>query len=201
MKKSKHKRPPTRTTEPPSKAGANRRAVAVLTKKLADDIEKLDEQKRLLARQEARLLNQYKTDTGRSKRATKRALALYKMEDSTARDTEIGDQIEVMRDLGMARGEMPLFEQAGAEMALTADLVKETAKPGYIRSLGRAAFKDGDAFNSCPYDGTDDDAKRARAMWEEGWLAEQADQGRAAEPPIGDGAAADDSQPDARAGA
>ena len=41
------------------------------------------------------------------KRATKRALAFYKMEDSVARNTEITDQIDVMKDLGLGR-DMPL---------------------------------------------------------------------------------------------
>lgn len=163
-------------SNPSIPAGANRRAMATLTKKLALDLEKIDDQKRLLGKQESRLLDQYKKDTGRSKRATKRALAFYKMEDSVARNTEITDQIDVMKDLGLGR-DMPLFQEAAAEAALASDLEREAATPGFIRSLGVQAHIDKVPFNECPYDEAanagDAQAKAAKLKWEDGWLAEQ----------------------------
>lgn len=172
-RKKRKSKAPEAPSNPALQSGANRRAVAVLTKKLADDLEKIEEQKKLLGKHEARLLNTYKKDTGRSKRATKRALAFYRMEDSIARDTEIGDQIDVMKDLGMGNA-MPLFKEAATEAALAADLERESATPGFIQGLGRQAFADGVRFDEAPYTGPrDSDAGKARDKWETGWLAAQ----------------------------
>ena len=151
--------------------GANRRAVAGLTRALAQKLDKLREQKALLAKQETNLFNQFKKDTGRSKRATKRALQFYFMEDSAARTTELEDQIETLRDLGLG-GDLPLFKQAADEAALAADLERERERPGYIADLGRSACVGKMPFDGCPYP-TGAAAKVAREKWEHGWLAEQ----------------------------
>lgn len=173
--------PPSAPTPP----GHNRRAVAMLTRKLADDLDKIEAQKKMLAKQETRLFNTYKKDTGRSKRATRRALGFYRMDDSTARSTEINDQIEVMRDLGMG-ADMPLFKEAANEAALQSDLDRERAAPGFIDKLGRQAFADGVKFDACPYDGIPtDDARKAKEKWEWGWqgaLKDKEDKKRAPAP-------------------
>ena len=158
-------------TNPPIPTGANRRAVADLTRGLASKLEKIKEQKALLAKQENNLFDQFKKDTGRSKRATKRALAFYFMEDSTARATEISDQIETMRDLSLTR-DLPLFAEVAGEAALAADREREQSTPGYIESVGRAAFADGKKLGDHGYP---DDAKDAIEKWQLGFTAAAAD--------------------------
>jgi len=154
---------------PKMPAGANRRAVAQLTIRLAKDVKRIRDEKAELAKEEAALFNTYKKDTGRSKSATKRALAFYLMEDSVARQTEVSDQIDVMADLGMAV-DLPLFHAASGEAGVAADMEREVANPGFIAGLGAKARRDGVGLDECPYP---ESAESARKRWTDGWQDEQ----------------------------
>lgn len=149
-------------------AGANRRAMASLTIKLSDDLARLEEQKRMIGRQEKRILDQYKKDTGRSKGAAKKMIQLYRM-DPTVRDTMIRDMTDIATDLGMAT-DMPLFAEAVGQAGLAADLERERATPGFFERLGEQAFKDGLKMDDCPYPQDDQAGRDARDKWERGFV-------------------------------
>lgn len=165
--KRKTGRAKAKPSAPKIEAGANRRAMAVLTHKLSGDIAAIDEKIGLLNKQKANRYDQYKKDTGRSKSAARRAMAFFRMEDSVARMTEINDQAEIMQDLGLM--DASLFQNAGAEASLAVDKVQDQMTPGYIESLGRRAFREKRNFDSHSYPS---DARAEIEKWERGFLDE-----------------------------
>ena len=150
---------------PKIEAGANRRAAAVLTRKLRSDIEAVEEKEQVLRKQKKNLFERYSADTGRSIVATKRILQLAKT-DPTVRDTLVKDEIAVLEDLGMAV-DMPLFADAAKKQATVDALETEASMPGYINGMGRNAFAKGLTLEQHPFE---DDAKDAIARWEEGFI-------------------------------
>lgn len=160
-----------KATRAPVQAGENRRAMAVLTHNLARELEGIDEKIALLNKQKKNRFDQYKKDTGRSKRAATKAMGYMKMEDTVARQTELNDFAEIMEDLGMM--DAGLFKQASANAGFASDLIREQSTPGFIEGLGRQAFKDGKKFEDHGYPSDGPDTLTAIDKWQRGFHAAQ----------------------------
>lgn len=171
MAKAKKKGGSSKSARAPVPAGQNRRAMAVLTHNLARELEGIDEKIALLNKQKKNRFDQYKKDTGRSKRAAAKAMAYMKMEDTVARQTELNDFGEIMEDLGMM--DAGLFKQASANAGFAADMIREQSTPGFIEGLGRQAFKDGKKFEEHGYPSDGPDTLLAIEKWQRGFHAAQ----------------------------
>lgn len=161
---------------PKIETGSNRRAIAVLTRNLRKEVEKIEAQEEMLRNQKGRLFDTYKKDTGRSKQAAKRILRMAEM-DPVTRDTIIKDELEILEDLGMAT-DMPLFAEAAKEQSAVEALEREQSIPGYIEHMGRQAFEAKYTMDQHPFP---PDAKDVIAKWEAGFIAAQTEKDEADE--------------------
>lgn len=170
MAKRKKAKPAKKTANPPIEHGANRRAMAVLTRNLKREVEKIEEQEALLARQKKKRFDDYKKDTGRSLQAAKRILRLAGM-DPNVRDTIVKDELAILEDLGM-QTDMPLFAEASKEQMAVEALEREQSIPGYVEGLGRDAFQARRTLDQHPFPA---DAEGLIGKWQAGFIAARTD--------------------------
>lgn len=157
-------------------AGANRRAIAVLTRNLRVEIEKVEELEQGLREKKKRLFDIYKNDTGRSLVAVKRILQLAKM-DPIVRDTLLKDEMSICEDLAIAP-DMPLFAEAAKEQAAVDAAMNDQVLPGYIEGMGRDAFAARRTMDQHPFP---PDAKDVIEKWQNGFIAAQTEKDEADE--------------------
>lgn len=167
---AKAKKAKKQTAKKPDKApipsGANRRAIAVLTRNLHRKLDEVDARKEAIRKEEKKLWDTYKNDTGYSLEAARHVRKLAKM-DPVVRDTLIKDQLAIIEDLALQADDMPLFAATAKEQAAVSAMENEMLLPGYIEGLGRDAFHAKRTMDQHPFPA---DAKDTIAKWEAGFI-------------------------------
>jgi hypothetical protein len=166
-RKTKAKTKPARKPEnPPIPSGANRRAIAVVSRNLHRKLDEIDARKEAIRKEEKKIWDNYKNDTGYSLEAARHVRKLAKM-DPAVRDTLIKDQLAIIEDLALQADDMPLFAQAAKEQAAVSAMENEMVIPGYIEGMGRDAFAARRTMDQHPFPA---DANDTIEKWQAGFI-------------------------------
>lgn len=165
-RKTKAKIATKKPENPPIPSGANRRAIAVVSRNLHRKLDEIDARKEAIRKEEKKIWDNYKNDTGYSLEAARHVRKLAKM-DPAVRDTLIKDQLAIIEDLALQADDMPLFAKTAKEQAAVSAEENEMIIPGYIEGMGRDAFQAHRTLDQHPFPA---DATATIEKWQAGFI-------------------------------